>query len=70
MLPPPRPRALRQRGLYRNRGVETRNDVGACDRCLPYLMAVSFLVTLPIIIAFFFAQRTFIEGISLTGVKG
>ena len=45
-------------------------DVGRCDRCLPYLMAVSFLVTLPIIIAFFFAQRTFIEGISLTGVKG
>ncbi|MEM7331693.1 MAG: carbohydrate ABC transporter permease [Chloroflexota bacterium] len=46
------------------------NDVGACVRCLPYLMAVSFLVALPIIIMFFFAQRTFIEGISLTGTKG
>ena len=46
------------------------NDVGACDRCLPYLMAVSGLVALPIIIAFFFAQRTFIEGINLTGSKG
>ena len=46
------------------------NDVGACDRCLPYVMAVSAIVALPIIIAFFFAQRTFIEGISLTGSKG
>jgi ABC-type glycerol-3-phosphate transport system permease component len=36
----------------------------------PYLMAVSTLVTVPIIIIFFFAQRTFIEGISLTGLKG
>ena len=46
------------------------NDVGACVRCLPYLMAVSTVVTLPIVIAFFFAQRTFIEGINLTGSKG
>ena len=46
------------------------NDVGACDRCIPYLMAVSGLVALPIIIAFFFAQRTFIEGINLSGTKG
>lgn len=36
----------------------------------PYLMAISTLVTLPILIAFFFAQRTFIEGITLTGIKG
>ena len=34
------------------------------------LMAVSTLTVLPIIILFFFAQRTFIEGITLTGVKG
>jgi multiple sugar transport system permease protein len=33
-------------------------------------MAVSTIVALPIILAFFFAQRTFIEGISLTGLKG
>lgn len=46
------------------------NDVGACARCLPYLMAVSTVVALPIIVAFFFAQRTFIEGINLTGTKG
>jgi len=25
---------------------------------------------LPILLLFFFAQRTFIEGISLTGIKG
>jgi ABC-type glycerol-3-phosphate transport system permease component len=36
----------------------------------PYLMAVSTLVTVPILVAFFFAQRTFIEGITLTGLKG
>lgn len=34
------------------------------------LMAVSTLAVLPVIILFFFAQRTFIEGITLTGVKG
>ncbi|NLA58346.1 MAG: carbohydrate ABC transporter permease [Firmicutes bacterium] len=34
------------------------------------LMAASTLVTLPIIVLFFFTQRTFIQGISLTGLKG
>ncbi len=34
-----------------------------------YLMAASALVVLPIIVLFFFAQRTFIEGISMTGLK-
>jgi ABC-type glycerol-3-phosphate transport system permease component len=36
----------------------------------PYLMAVSAVITLPIVVLFFFAQRTFIEGITLTGLKG
>lgn len=36
----------------------------------PYLMAVSTMVTLPILLAFFMAQRKFIEGITLTGLKG
>jgi ABC-type glycerol-3-phosphate transport system permease component len=36
----------------------------------PYLMAVSAIIALPILLLFFFAQRTFIEGISLTGIKG
>ncbi|GAB3745863.1 carbohydrate ABC transporter permease [Microlunatus parietis] len=34
------------------------------------LMAVSTLAILPVIILFFIAQRTFIQGITLTGVKG
>ena len=34
------------------------------------MMAASVVFTLPVIIAFFFAQRTFIEGIKLTGSKG
>ena len=46
------------------------NDIGNFSNGIPYLMAVSTLVALPIIVTFFFAQRTFIEGISLTGMKG
>jgi multiple sugar transport system permease protein len=46
------------------------NQVGIKGLAYPYLMAVSTLVTLPIILIFFFAQRTFIEGIALTGLKG
>lgn len=34
------------------------------------LMAASTLVVIPVIVIFFFAQRTFIQGITLTGVKG
>jgi multiple sugar transport system permease protein len=36
----------------------------------PYLMAASTLIVAPMIITFFFTQRTFVEGITLTGVKG
>jgi multiple sugar transport system permease protein len=35
-----------------------------------YLMAASTLVILPIIVLFLLAQRSFIEGISMTGIKG
>ncbi len=34
------------------------------------MMAVSVILVLPVIVLFFFAQRTFIQGITLTGVKG
>jgi len=34
------------------------------------LMALSFLMTLPVLVLFFFTQRTFIKGIALTGLKG
>ncbi len=46
------------------------NQVGIKGLAYPYLMAVSTIVTLPTVLVFFFAQRTFIEGIALTGVKG
>ena len=33
------------------------------------MMAASILITMPIVILFFFTQRTFIQGITLTGIK-
>ena len=50
-----------------------RNNItatGTASLAYPYLMAVSTIVVLPVLLLFFFAQRTFIEGISTTGVKG
>lgn len=35
-----------------------------------WIMAATCLSVVPIIVLFFFAQRTFIEGIALTGLKG
>lgn len=35
-----------------------------------YLMAASTLIVLPILLIFFAAQRYFIEGVSMTGLKG
>ncbi len=49
-------------GLYAFRDRwETRYDL---------MMAAGLVVTLPILVLFFFTQRTFIEGIALTGIKG
>jgi multiple sugar transport system permease protein len=45
-------------------------QVGGRQWAYPYLMSVSTIVTLPILILFYFAQRSFIEGISVTGIKG
>jgi ABC-type glycerol-3-phosphate transport system permease component len=42
---------------------------GAYNVQWAYLMAASLVVTLPVIFIFFFAQRTFIEGIGFTGTK-
>lgn len=33
-------------------------------------MAMTLIVTVPIVVVFFFAQRAFVEGVTLTGVKG
>ena len=41
--------------------------VGAC---VGLMMAGSFIMAAPIIVLFFFVQRYFIQGISLTGTKG
>jgi multiple sugar transport system permease protein len=35
-----------------------------------WIMAATVMSVLPIVVLFFFAQRTFIEGIALTGLKG
>lgn len=55
-------------------GVQRLQDIatgmGTTGSAYPHLMAVSTIVALPIILIFFFAQRTFIEGVSLTGLKG
>jgi ABC-type glycerol-3-phosphate transport system permease component len=34
------------------------------------MMAAATVVTAPVVIVFFFAQRQFVEGITLTGMKG
>lgn len=35
-----------------------------------WMMAVTTVLTVPVVILFFFTQRTFIQGIALTGIKG
>ncbi len=42
---------------------------GAYNVQWAYLMAASLVVTLPVIVIFFFAQRSFIEGVGFTGTK-
>ena len=48
----------------------TMTTAGVSPMIYPYLMAVSAVITLPILVVFFLVQRTFIEGISVTGIKG
>jgi multiple sugar transport system permease protein len=50
-------------GILAFRSVEGGEDYGA-------LMAAAVLVTAPLVLAFLFAQRRFIEGITMTGLKG
>jgi multiple sugar transport system permease protein len=49
---------------------QTANSMGNTALAYPHLMAVSTIVALPVILVFILAQRTFIEGISMTGLKG
>jgi multiple sugar transport system permease protein len=36
----------------------------------PYLMAASTIMIAPIVVIFFAAQRTFVESVTITGIKG
>ncbi|WP_238358061.1 carbohydrate ABC transporter permease [Cohnella zeiphila] len=45
-----------------------QNQYGTAD--WGSMMAAATLVSLPVLVLFFFAQRYFIEGIAMTGVKG
>ena len=49
---------------------QTILQVGGSELAYPYLMAVSTIIVLPILIIFYFAQRSLIEGVSVTGMKG
>jgi multiple sugar transport system permease protein len=50
-------------GILAFRSVEAGEDYGA-------LMAAATLVAAPLVVAFLFAQRRFIEGVTMTGLKG
>lgn len=50
-------------GLIFFKAAEAGDDYGA-------LMAATVIVTLPLVLLFLFAQRRFIEGITLSGIKG
>jgi multiple sugar transport system permease protein len=51
-------------------GYALKQFIGAYEAEFNLLMAASTIVMLPTVILFFFAQRFFIEGITLTGMKG
>lgn len=36
---------------------------------IPYMMAMSFLMVIPMIVVFFFAQKLMIRGVVLSGIK-
>jgi multiple sugar transport system permease protein len=50
-------------GLMFFRAAEVGDDYGA-------LMAATVLITLPLVLFFLFAQRLFIEGLTMSGIKG
>jgi ABC-type glycerol-3-phosphate transport system permease component len=45
-------------------------NVQATNGSMAMMMAGSFLMILPVVLVFFFAQRYFIQGITMTGMKG
>ncbi|OXS53878.1 sugar ABC transporter permease [Cohnella sp. CIP 111063] len=60
---------LQESGMYTLQiGLQQFKTSHATD--WPALMAASVLISLPIIVLFFFAQKRFMEGITFTGIKG
>jgi ABC-type glycerol-3-phosphate transport system permease component len=51
-------------------GLRMLNSTFREELMWPYQMAASTAVVAPVIVVFFFTQRTLIEGITLTGIKG
>jgi ABC-type maltose transport system permease subunit len=54
--------------------MDTIDGAGGVPRTVPdgvnLTMAASILFMVPVIVLFFLAQRVFVEGVTLTGVKG
>jgi ABC-type glycerol-3-phosphate transport system permease component len=53
----------------RNSLTGNENGIIDSDRDYGLLMAASTMVTLPVILVFFLAQKYFIQGVTLTGMK-
>lgn len=47
-----------------------RQFMGQYSTQFQYMMAISFLMSLPIILVFFFAQQYFVRGVVMSGLKG
>ena len=62
---------LKQQDLYTmTLGLATFKDEVAFETRWELLMAASVILTIPMVILFFLAQRYFIEGVATTGIKG
>ncbi|GAI18383.1 unnamed protein product [marine sediment metagenome] len=56
--------------FYPNSCIIETTSIGTLGTQYHLVMAVSVLTLLPIIVMFSFAQKYFIRGITLTGIKG
>jgi multiple sugar transport system permease protein len=54
-------------GLY---GLGLMNKTNAADYSWSVIMAGNMLMTVPVILVFFLFQRYFVQGMTLTGMKG
>ena len=51
-------------------GIERFRAVTAERLSWPYMMAASTVTIMPVIVIYYFTQRMFVEGITMTGIKG